>query len=98
MKPKDDEGIILSNSEIERLTGGLTQPAAQVRELQAQGFCRARVVRGTAIVERAHYEAVCAGVHAAGLTFGAAPQLKSQLTSDETRPRVRIPPSGRLRR
>ena len=39
----------------------MEQRAAQVRELQSQGFVRARIRRGVVILERAHYEAVCAG-------------------------------------
>lgn len=54
--------VILSPDEVQALAGGLTQPAAQLRELHRQGFMRARRSRvtGEVVVERAHYEAVCA--------------------------------------
>lgn len=55
------EDIILSEAELERICGGLTQPRRQVHELQRQGFWRARLVNGECILEREHYKAVCAG-------------------------------------
>jgi len=55
------DDLVLTAAELERLTGGLTQPRRQLTELRAQGFWRARLVRGQVILERAHYEAVCAG-------------------------------------
>lgn len=51
-------------SELEvRKVSGYAQPARQLRELQRQGFYRARLsaTTGRVILERAHYEAVCAG-------------------------------------
>lgn len=51
----------LDRDELIRLTG-YVQPARQVRELQRQGFSRARRNRlGEVVLERAHYDAVCAG-------------------------------------
>ncbi len=42
---------------------GCVQAAAQLRELHRQGFWRARrlAMSGKVVLERAHYEAVCAG-------------------------------------
>lgn len=54
-------GLCLSIAEIRELTGGLQLPRRQVKHLQANGFWRARLVRGRAVLERAHYEAVCRG-------------------------------------
>ena len=53
--------IALTPEEIERLTGGLSQARRQLTELHSRGFWRARLIRGHVILERAHYEAVCAG-------------------------------------
>jgi len=53
--------LVLSADELERLTGGLTQARRQLTELHARGFWRARLIRGQVILERAHYDAVCAG-------------------------------------
>lgn len=53
--------IILDADELERVTGYKT-PKRQVKELHRQGFYRARIaVTGNVILERAHYDAVCAG-------------------------------------
>jgi hypothetical protein len=57
--------LVLTADEIRELTG-LELPRCQVRRLQAQGFARARLVRGKAVLERAHYDAVCRGEFAAG--------------------------------
>ena len=58
--------LVLSEFELRRLTG-YKRPADQVRELLRQGFYRARqaAVTGNAVLERAHYDAVCAGEKAA---------------------------------
>lgn len=53
--------LVLSVDELRQLTGGYRRVADQLRELHARGFARARVVNGSLILERAHYEAVCAG-------------------------------------
>ena len=53
--------ITLTSAEIEAITG-FVAPAVQLRELRRLGFTRARKgPGGTLIVERAHFEAVCAG-------------------------------------
>lgn len=54
----------LSAETIERLTGySRKRPALQLAELHRQGFHRARraKVSGEVILERPHYDAVCAG-------------------------------------
>lgn len=55
--------ITLSEQELRELTGGYKRPGDQLRELHRQGFNRARIgrVNGRVILERAHYDAVCAG-------------------------------------
>ena len=52
----------LSDAELERLTG-YKRPADQLRELQDQGFWRARLSKttGKVILERPHFEAVSCG-------------------------------------
>jgi hypothetical protein len=72
------DGVILHPVEIERITGGLTQPRRQVEELRKHGYWRARLVRGAVILERAHYNAVCAGA--------VEPQAEAR---DNVRPKVR---------
>ena len=53
--------IILDADELERVTGYKT-PKRQEKELHRQGFYRARIsATGNVILERAHYDAVCAG-------------------------------------
>lgn len=52
---------LLSLAEISEITG-YVQPCKQVEELKRQGFWRARRnPAGAVVLERAHYEAVCAG-------------------------------------
>jgi hypothetical protein len=54
-------GITLSTAEIFKITQYI-QPNLQLEELRAQGFWRARLGQmGEVVLERAHYEAVCAG-------------------------------------
>lgn len=54
--------LCLTPEEIAQLAGGLTQPRRQLHELHERGFWRARLSRDNQVVlERAHYEAVCAG-------------------------------------
>lgn len=52
----------LSEQELIEITD-YHQPAKQLEVLKEQGFWRARrsVVTGRVVLERAHYEAVCAG-------------------------------------
>ena len=73
------DGLLLSPDEIAAVCGGYVQPARQLEELHAQGFHRARrsQVTGAVILERAHYEAVCAGA------------TKPATDSKTARPRVR---------
>lgn len=53
---------MLSTKEIRYITG-YVQPSRQLEELRRQGFWRARRDRlGQVILERAHYQAVCAGM------------------------------------
>jgi hypothetical protein len=54
--------LILGRDELRELTGGLTQPAAQLRDLHRQGFYRARRshVTGQVVLERGHYDSVIA--------------------------------------
>jgi hypothetical protein len=60
MEDEHASRIILTRTEIELLTD-LVLPRCQVNELQKRDFWRARLVHGKCILERAHYEAVCAG-------------------------------------
>lgn len=53
--------IILTSDELALVTSYRT-PKRQLDELQRQGFYRARIAAtGNVILERAHYDAVCAG-------------------------------------
>lgn len=60
--------LTLSPAELQQVTGGCKRPGDQLRELHRQGFHRARLgrVTGQVILERAHYDAVCAGAVQAG--------------------------------
>lgn len=73
--------LLLDPAEIEALAAGLTQPQRQVEELRHQGFWRARLSRAhTVILERAHYEAVCAGAAPPAVNqanTGDGPKLRS---------------------
>lgn len=52
--------LTLTADELLEITGYRRQ-ADQLKCLHARGFLRATILRGRLIVERAHYEAVCAG-------------------------------------
>ena len=69
--------LTLSTNEIEELTG-YRQAHSQLIELRKQGFHRARrSPAGHVVLERAHYQAVCAGQD--GIQPPAdQPMLKSQ--------------------
>lgn len=70
------DSVTLTAEELTRLTG-YSQPAAQLRELHRQGFHRARRnPAGRVILERPHYEAVCAGREAPAAND--TPLLRSQ--------------------
>lgn len=58
----DSPSLLVGDDELVQLTG-CRQAAAQLRELHRQGFWRARrlATSGDVVLERAHYEAVCAG-------------------------------------
>ena len=52
--------IVLTPAELVAVTG-YRQPARQIAELHSRGFHRATLGRDGVVLERAHYEAVCAG-------------------------------------
>jgi hypothetical protein len=84
---KDAPGIVLSADELAELTG-FVRPNKQLEELHRQGFVRARHVNGQVIVERAHYEAVCAGIYGLGpLVPKAEPEPELRLEFNPRRPR-----------
>jgi hypothetical protein len=68
----------LSELEIERITG-YKRAADQLPELHRQGFYRARRSprTGHIILERVHYDAVCAGAKATSEPRVRVPQLRS---------------------
>lgn len=54
--------ITLTAGELRLVTGGKKAPRRQLTELHRMGFWRARLgVHGKVVLERAHYDAVCAG-------------------------------------
>ncbi len=55
--------ITLSPAEIQEVAGGYKRPGDQLAELHRRGFWRARIgkITGQVILERAHYDAICAG-------------------------------------
>lgn len=67
----------LPPAEVERISGGYKRPADQLRALHSLGFYRARIgkVDRQVILERPHYEAVCAG--------------QGQASNDDSQPKVR---------
>lgn len=69
--------IILLATEIEQITG-YKRPLDQLAELHRQGFYRGRrsPTTGQIILERAHYDAVCAGVRPANEPRVHVPQPK----------------------
>ena len=76
--------LTLTPAELVVLTGGLTQPRRQVDELRRHGFWRARLGRDNQVIlERAHYEAVCAGALRPGVvsTDTVRPQVRAVLES-----------------
>lgn len=52
--------ITLTHAELVEITG-YHQPSKQLAELHRRGFHRAYIGRKGMVLERAHYEAVCAG-------------------------------------
>lgn len=60
-----DAMLVVPAEELVRITG-YRQPSKQLAALHAQGFHRARRnALGAVVLERAHYDAVCAGGPAA---------------------------------
>lgn len=73
--------ITLTDEELRTITG-YVQPASQLRALLARGFWLARraPITGRVILDRAHYEAVCAGADrgpAANSPTRQRPQLRA---------------------
>jgi hypothetical protein len=72
--------MLLTAEELSDLTG-CRQPSRQLAELHRQGFWRARraPITGRVILERAHYDAVCAGAdrQQPAPSLRAAPALRS---------------------
>lgn len=74
-------GLLLSAEELLEITG-YEKPALQLEVLLAEGFHRARRnVLNRVVLERAHYEAVCAGVAATSSIPRARPQVASPFRS-----------------
>jgi hypothetical protein len=69
--------LTLTADELRDLTG-YAQPCRQIEELHRQGFHRARRSRidGRVILERAHYDAVCAGLEQAPAPKLRQPRLR----------------------
>lgn len=66
---------LMTAEDVAGLTG-YVQPCKQVEELKRQGFWRARRnPAGAVVLERAHYEAVCAGA-TQGATATDGPRLR----------------------
>lgn len=73
--------LTLTQAELISITG-YRQPAAQLRALQSRGFWLARraPMTGRVILDRAHYQAVCAGADrgpAANSPHRPRPQLRA---------------------
>ena len=68
--------LLLTAEELVSLTG-YRRAGDQVRELQRQGFTRARRgPSGDTVLERAHYESVCRGMSSAERPRVRPPQLR----------------------
>lgn len=76
--------LLLTREDLVELTG-YKRPADQLKCLHARGFQRAAILRGRIILERAHYEAVCAGAI-------EAPRPKLRPLPPELQPRPRVIP------
>ncbi len=70
------ERLILSKDELADVTG-YVQPSKQIERLAQLGFWRARMQAGEVILERAHYNAVCAGATAPVVVSGRVHQFNS---------------------
>ncbi len=74
--------LLMTPDEVRTLTG-YKRPAQQLDELKRQGYWRARraPVTGRVVLERAHYEAVCAGADLApGAKARHRPEPEAQLS------------------
>lgn len=72
--------LLLTPDEVRAIAGGLQLARCQLRKLHAAGFWRARLgTDGKVLLERAHYNAVCAGALPPGqpVRDTARPQLRS---------------------
>lgn len=67
--------LILSRDELAEITG-YVQQSKQLAELHRLGFWRARMQAGEVILERAHYNAVCAGASPPVVATGRVHQFK----------------------
>ena len=68
--------IVFTEAELRALTR-YAMPGKQLAELHRQGFWRARMGRvGGVVLERAHYEAVCAGQQVAKAPQVRPPKLR----------------------
>jgi hypothetical protein len=75
----DVEDLILSAAELKKITG-YTMASKVLAELHRQGFHRARINRlGVVVLERAHYDAVCAGVLSVTGRVEPEPKLASEM-------------------
>lgn len=74
-------GLLLSTEELLEITG-YAKPALQLKVLLAQGFHRARrTTQNRVVLERAHYEAVCASVASTNSISRERPQVASPFRS-----------------
>lgn len=78
---EDAVNLTLTPGELRQVTGGRKQPRRQLEELHRRGYWRAYMgVDGQVVLDRAHYEAVCAGALPGGSPARdtpARPQLRS---------------------
>ncbi len=72
---KDD--ICLTKKEITKICGGAKLVSKQLEILRERGFWRVWRRNGTVVLERSHYEAVCAGARPGGFERAQdEPQLR----------------------
>lgn len=54
--------VILTDEQVQKLSGGYVLPARQLRALHSRGYWRAYIGKtGRVVLETAHYEAVSSG-------------------------------------
>jgi hypothetical protein len=68
--------LVLTEDEIRAICFGYTRQADQLRVLKERGFSRAEIRRGVLVLERAHYDAVCAGAVEASRPRVKPPKVK----------------------